>query len=45
MVRGGLNSLEGKIVVELGSGTGLVGLVAALLGAQVYVTDQAYVVL
>ncbi|KAH9943016.1 putative methyltransferase-domain-containing protein [Epithele typhae] len=34
-------ALEGKVVVELGSGTGLVGLVAGRLGAQVWITDQA----
>lgn len=34
-------SLRKKRVVELGSGTGLVGLVAGLLGANVDVTDQA----
>ncbi|KAG7448922.1 S-adenosyl-L-methionine-dependent methyltransferase [Guyanagaster necrorhizus] len=33
--------LQGKTVLELGSGTGLVGIVAAKLGAKVYVTDQA----
>ncbi|KAI0698884.1 putative methyltransferase-domain-containing protein [Cytidiella melzeri] len=33
-------SLEGKSVLELGSGTGLVGLVAAKLGANVCITDQ-----
>ncbi|KAF9506567.1 hypothetical protein BS47DRAFT_1489274 [Hydnum rufescens UP504] len=35
--RGGLN---GSKVLELGSGTGLVGLVAAKLGAEVLITDQ-----
>ncbi|KAI9001146.1 putative methyltransferase-domain-containing protein [Trametes punicea] len=34
-------SLQGKNVLELGSGTGLVGLVAAKLGARVCITDQA----
>ncbi|KAK0231138.1 putative methyltransferase-domain-containing protein [Armillaria fumosa] len=33
--------LQDKTVLELGSGTGLVGIVAARLGAQVWVTDQA----
>lgn len=32
-------------VLELGSGTGLVGLVAGYLGARVCITDQAYVTL
>lgn len=39
----GPNSLAGKNVIELGSGTGLVGLMAALLGAKVWITDQALV--
>ncbi|CDO74096.1 hypothetical protein BN946_scf185043.g146 [Trametes cinnabarina] len=34
-------SLDGKTVLELGSGTGLVGLVAGKLGARVCITDQA----
>ncbi|KZT74572.1 hypothetical protein DAEQUDRAFT_761413 [Daedalea quercina L-15889] len=34
-------SLEGSTVLELGSGTGLVGLVAGKLGADVWITDQA----
>ncbi|KAI0723442.1 putative methyltransferase-domain-containing protein [Earliella scabrosa] len=34
-------SLEGRNVLELGSGTGLVGLVAGVLGARVWITDQA----
>ncbi|OJT07341.1 hypothetical protein TRAPUB_1807 [Trametes pubescens] len=34
-------TLEGKNVLELGSGTGLVGLVAGKLGARVCITDQA----
>ncbi|KAH8106076.1 putative methyltransferase-domain-containing protein [Cristinia sonorae] len=34
---------EGKMVLELGSGTGLVGLAAGLLGANVWITDQAFV--
>ncbi|KAJ7937345.1 putative methyltransferase-domain-containing protein [Mycena leptocephala] len=41
LVNRGPNSLEGKQVLELGSGTGLVGLVAAMLGGTVYLTDQA----
>ena len=31
-------------MLELGSGTGLVGLVAGYLGARVCITDQAYVI-
>jgi len=34
-------SLKGRNVLELGSGTGLVGLVAGMLGANVWITDQA----
>ncbi|XP_073501701.1 protein N-lysine methyltransferase METTL21A [Phyllobates terribilis] len=36
---GGIN-LQGRSVVELGAGTGLVGIVAALLGADVTATDR-----
>lgn len=36
-------ALQGTNVLELGSGTGLVGLVAGYLGAHVCITDQAYV--
>lgn len=36
-------NLSGKTVIELGSGTGLVGLVAGLLGARVWITDQEFV--
>ncbi|PFH52611.1 hypothetical protein AMATHDRAFT_139772 [Amanita thiersii Skay4041] len=32
---------QAKIVLEIGSGTGLVGLVAGVLGAKVWITDQA----
>ncbi|XP_069020127.1 protein N-lysine methyltransferase METTL21A [Embiotoca jacksoni] len=32
--------LKGKLAIELGAGTGLVGIVAALLGAQVTITDR-----
>lgn len=32
--------LQGRRILELGSGTGLVGLVAARLGAEVIITDQ-----
>ncbi|KAG7501559.1 hypothetical protein JOB18_002111 [Solea senegalensis] len=32
--------LKGKAVIELGAGTGLVGIVAALLGAKVTITDR-----
>ncbi|KAJ7499226.1 putative methyltransferase-domain-containing protein [Mycena latifolia] len=41
LVKQGPNSLQGKNVLELGSGTGLVGLVAAMLGGSVCLTDQA----
>ena len=34
-------ALQGLNVLELGSGTGLVGLVAGFCGARVYITDQA----
>uniref|UniRef100_A0A7S0DPC2 Calmodulin-lysine N-methyltransferase n=1 Tax=Amorphochlora amoebiformis TaxID=1561963 RepID=A0A7S0DPC2_9EUKA len=36
-------SLKGKKVVEVGSGTGLVGTCLGLLGAEVTMTDQSYV--
>jgi predicted nicotinamide N-methyase len=39
----GAGYLEGKKIVELGSGTGLVGLVAGALGGTVWITDQAFV--
>ena len=38
------SALENLNVIELGSGTGLVGLVAGYLGARVCITDQAYVI-
>ncbi|TFK86434.1 hypothetical protein K466DRAFT_550388 [Polyporus arcularius HHB13444] len=41
IARKGSESLRGKNVLELGSGTGLVGLVAGALGAHVCITDQA----
>ncbi|KAG1820553.1 putative methyltransferase-domain-containing protein [Suillus subaureus] len=37
----GIGYLQGKKIVELGSGTGLVGLVAGALGGTVWITDQA----
>ncbi|OJA07698.1 hypothetical protein AZE42_01865 [Rhizopogon vesiculosus] len=37
----GIGYLKGKNIVELGSGTGLVGLVAGALGGTVWTTDQA----
>ncbi|KAF0709557.1 hypothetical protein AaE_012836 [Aphanomyces astaci] len=37
------NGLQGKRVVELGCGTGAVGLAAAMLGAHVVLTDQAHI--
>lgn len=36
-------ALQGTNVLELGSGTGLVGLVAGYLEARVCITDQGYV--
>ncbi|RYG96013.1 hypothetical protein EON65_55060 [archaeon] len=38
------NGLAGKKVCELGSGVGLVGIVAALLGAEVVLTDQEVII-
>jgi hypothetical protein len=35
-------ALQGLNVLELGSGTGLVGLTAGYFGARVYITDQAW---
>ncbi|XP_053170379.1 protein N-lysine methyltransferase METTL21A [Scomber japonicus] len=32
--------IKGKVAIELGAGTGLVGIVAALLGAKVTITDR-----
>lgn len=37
----GIGYLQGKKIVEVGSGTGLVGLVAGALGGTVWITDQA----
>lgn len=37
----GIGYLQGKNIVEVGSGTGLVGLVAGALGGTVWITDQA----
>ncbi|XP_053142573.1 protein N-lysine methyltransferase METTL21A [Hemicordylus capensis] len=36
---GGID-LQGRLVIELGAGTGLLGIVAALLGAHVTITDR-----
>lgn len=42
LVRRGPQAMDGKRCLELGSGTGLVGIAAAKLGAgSVYITDQA----
>ncbi|KAG4380629.1 hypothetical protein JHK82_045539 [Glycine max] len=38
-VNSGMLVLQGKKIVELGSGCGLVGCIAALLGSEVIVTD------
>lgn len=46
LLQRGLSSLKNKTVLELGSGTGLVGLVAGYLGAEhVWITDQRSVCL
>ncbi|KAL0580787.1 Protein-lysine N-methyltransferase efm6 [Marasmius crinis-equi] len=43
LVRKGPAYLQGKNVLELGSGTGLVGLIAAMLNpAHVWITDQVF---
>ncbi|KAM7486791.1 hypothetical protein LguiA_002800 [Lonicera macranthoides] len=39
-VESGMICLQGKKIVELGSGCGLVGCIAALLGGQVFLTDM-----
>ncbi|KAF8639867.1 hypothetical protein AX17_001122 [Amanita inopinata Kibby_2008] len=41
IVKRGSEYLKDKVVVELGSGTGLVGLVAGRLGAKAWITDQS----
>ncbi|KAK0468013.1 putative methyltransferase-domain-containing protein [Desarmillaria tabescens] len=41
LVRRDRSFFQDKTILELGSGTGLVGIVAAKLGANVWVTDQA----
>jgi hypothetical protein len=41
IVKRGSESLQGRTVLELGSGTGMVGLVAGKLGAKAWITDQA----
>ena len=38
------NSLQGRRCIELGSGTGLVGITAAALGAEVVLTDLEHIV-
>jgi protein N-lysine methyltransferase METTL21A len=44
LVQLGPQYLQGKNIVELGSGTGLVGLVAAALnGNRIWITDQRFV--
>ncbi|KAF9495732.1 S-adenosyl-L-methionine-dependent methyltransferase [Pleurotus eryngii] len=41
LIEKGSDFLKGKTILELGSGTGLVGLAAAILGGHVWITDQA----
>ena len=41
IVKRGSEYLQGRTILELGSGTGMVGLVAGKLGAKVWITDQA----
>jgi predicted nicotinamide N-methyase len=38
--RFGANGMQGKRVIDIGSGTGVVGLAAAILGAEVILSDQ-----
>jgi len=42
IVKKGPAYIKDKTILELGSGTGLVGLVAAKLGGKVWITDQAF---
>lgn len=43
LVKRGSSFVQGRTILELGSGTGLVGLVAGKLGGNVWITDQAFV--
>jgi hypothetical protein len=43
LVKKGPGFVTGRNILELGSGTGLVGLVAGKLGGNVWITDQAFV--
>ena len=43
LVQKGADFFSGRNTIELGSGTGLVGLLAGILGGKVWITDQSFV--
>jgi len=43
LVQKGTDFVSGRNTIELGSGTGLVGLLAGILGGKVWITDQSFV--
>lgn len=43
LVRAGPRFLKDRRIVEVGSGTGLVGLICGAMGGKVWITDQPFV--